>query len=90
MNCRDGTAAALPRSAAQAATTFGWGCGGTPAGALLMSPQFTLAGLPPPPWTRAPQLALPEATTRALCEEHAPRIFADLPLDWRCDDDGLH
>ena len=60
------------------------------AGALLMSPQFTLAGLPPPPWTRAPQLALPEATTRALCEEHAPRIFADLPLDWRCDDDGLH
>src|SRR5690606_20946648 len=28
------------------------------AGALLMSPQFTLAGLPPPPWTHAPRLVL--------------------------------
>jgi len=60
------------------------------AGALLMSPQFTLAGLPPPPWTDAPRLTLPEATPLALCQEHAPQIFADLDLAWRCDDSGLH
>lgn len=60
------------------------------AGALLMSPQFTLAGLPPPAWTRAPRLALPESTALALCEQHAPQIFADLALTWRCDDSGLH
>jgi len=60
------------------------------AGALLMSPQFTLAGLAPPPWTAAPRLVLPEATALALCQEHAPLLFADLALTWRCDETGLH
>jgi hypothetical protein len=55
-----------------------------------MSPQFTLAGLTPPPWTRAPRLVLPEATALALCQEHAPQIFGELALPWRCDDSGLH
>jgi len=52
------------------------------AGALLMSPQFTLAGLTPPPWSAPPRLTWPETTTLALCERHA----AALPdLRWRCD-----
>ncbi len=60
------------------------------AGALLMSPQFTLAGLPPPAWTRAPRLVLPEATSAALCEQHAPQILNELALAWRCDESGVH
>ncbi len=57
------------------------------AGALLMSPQFTLAGLAPPPWTAPPRLVLPEATTAALCA----RLLAELPadLDLTCDDAEL-
>lgn len=52
------------------------------AGALLMSPQFTLAGLTPPPWSAPPRLTWPETTTLALCERHT----AALPdLAWRCD-----
>ncbi len=60
------------------------------AGGLLMTPQFTLAGLPPPPWTHAPRLVLPEATAAALCQQHAPQLLDDLALTWRCDESGLH
>lgn len=60
------------------------------AGALLMSPQFTLAGLSPPPWAHAPRLALPEATLAALCDRHAAAILGELGLTWRCDESGLH
>lgn len=60
------------------------------AGALLASPQFTLAGLPPPPPSAPPRLALPETAPAALCERHAPAILAALPdLRWRCGPDGL-
>ena len=52
------------------------------AGALLMSPQFTLAGLAPPPATAPPRLTWPETTTTALCERHAAAL-AD--TTWRCD-----
>lgn len=52
------------------------------AGALLMSPQFTLAGLAPPPWSAAPRLTWPETTAAALCERHAAGL-AD--TRWRCD-----
>lgn len=52
------------------------------AGALLMSPQFTLAGLAPPPATTTPRLTWPETTTTALCERHAAAL-AD--TSWRCD-----
>lgn len=60
------------------------------AGALLASPQFQLAGLPPPPAAATPRLVLPETTPRALCQRHAPALLADHPaLRWRCDDQGL-
>lgn len=59
------------------------------AGALLMAPQFTLAGLTPPPWTRAPRLVLPEATTAALCELHAGPMLGASGLAWPCDEAGL-
>lgn len=60
------------------------------AGALLSAPQFVLAGLAPPAGATPPRLVLPETTPAALCERHAPAIFAGLPdLGWRCDPDGL-
>ena len=60
------------------------------AGALLGTPQFTLAGLTPPPWDAPPRLVLPEFEARALCERHAPAIVGALAtLEWRCDADGV-
>ena len=55
-----------------------------------MPPLFTPAGRPPPPWTHAPRLVLPEATAAALCQQHAPLLLGDLALTWRCDESGLH
>jgi len=58
------------------------------AGALLTTPQFTLAGAPPRP-TPPPRLVLPEATARALCEALAPAILDPSELTWECDEQGL-
>ncbi len=58
------------------------------AGALLATPQFTLAGVPPRP-TSPPRLVLPEATTSALCEALAPAILDPSELAWECDEQGL-
>lgn len=59
-------------------------------GALLATPQFTLAGLPPRASQDAPpRLVLPEATTQALCNALAPPIVDSLTLTWRCDEHGL-
>ncbi|MEZ4385609.1 MAG: hypothetical protein R3A79_30100 [Nannocystaceae bacterium] len=60
------------------------------AGALLQTPQFVLAGLPPADADGPlPRLLLAEATPAALCEAHAPAILQPLGLAWRCDSDGV-
>ena len=61
------------------------------AGALLASPQFVLAGLPPPTGSPPPRLTLPETAPAALCERHAPAILAALPAArWRLLDGDAH
>ncbi len=59
------------------------------AGALLATPQFTLAGLPPRPGSAPPRLVLPDATHSALCEALAPAIVGPSGLSWECDEGGL-
>jgi len=59
------------------------------AGALLMTPQFTLAGLTPPAWIAAPRLVLPDTTSAALCQQHASQLLGDRAPTWRCDESGL-
>lgn len=59
------------------------------AGALLMTPQFTLAGLPPPAWDAPPRLTLPESTSAALCERHLSALAAEVPgLRGDCEGDA--
>jgi hypothetical protein len=61
------------------------------AGALLQTPQFTLAGLPPAPGDAAtpPRLLLPEAEPTTLCTTHAAAVLEPLAIAWRCDDGGV-